>query len=449
MTSEIVWFRRDVRVCDNPAWAAATQSDNVVALFVIDPSLYEMVSRRRREYLIGGLRDLDDHLTSLGGRLRVEFGDPRLVVPDVSAEVGAERVHINREVTGFGLDRDREVGRSVELVIHEGTYVHPTESVRTSTGDTYKVFTPFHRRWSQLPTPPEPSPGDAVVAADPGRGLPDEAEPSFPTGERAARQRMEQFLERLSSYRTERDRPDLDTTSRLSIDLKYGWIGPSELVRRVGTDTQDRAAFVRQLAWRDFYAHVMAAHPETADEPMRPEYRAIRWSNEGEDIEAWKKGLTGYPLVDAGMRQLLAEGWVHNRVRLVAASFLVKDLLVDWRIGERWFRRQLLDADTAQNVGNWQWVAGTGADAAPYFRVFNPVTQSRKFDPNGEYIRRWIPELARLADDSIHAPWELRPLELAGCGVTLGVDYPAPVVDHIEARSRTIAAYEAARSRAR
>jgi deoxyribodipyrimidine photo-lyase len=316
--------------------------------------------------------------------------------------------------------------------------------VLTQAGETYRVFTPFARSWRERPLDPWPEPGDAVIAGQVGLGVPQTDEPPMTGGEEAAMERLRSFEERVDRYPEERDRPDLDTTSRLSIDLKFGTISARTIADRIGFDTEPRWQFTRQLAWRDFYAALLVARPDTIDHAMRPEYDRIAWRDDPDGFEAWRTGTTGYPIVDAGMRQLLSEGFMHNRVRMIAASFLVKDLLIDWRLGERWFRRALLDGDVSQNVGNWQWTAGTGADAAPYFRIFNPVSQSRKFDPSGAYIRRWVPELAELQGGVIHAPWESGPLELAATGVVLGDTYPYPIVDHAMARERTLDTYKRA-----
>lgn len=446
MATEIVWFRRDARLHDNPAWAHASLAGSVVPLFVIDPRLYEVTTARRRAYLIGGLRSLDRSLSDLGGRLRVEYGDPRAVVPRIAASVGASSVHVNVEVSPGGKERDRQVAELVEMVVHGGTFVHPPGSVLTRSGTPFRVFTPFYRSWADRPLPTAAKAPDAEVSLDPGGGLPGIEVDS--AGEGPARERLLRFLGRLDGYEGSRDQPDSEGTSRLSIDFKYGWLSPSEAARRAGTSTSSSEAFVRQLAWRDFFGQVLEADPESVSRSTRPQYRHIRWSEDQEGFAAWKTGTTGYPIVDAGMRQLQAEGWIHNRVRMIVASFLVKDLMIDWRMGERWFRRQLLDADVAQNVGNWQWVAGTGTDSAPYFRVLNPVLQSRRFDPEGRYIRRWVPEVAALPDRRIHAPWESREDELAAYGVDLGATYPLPIVDHGEARLRAISAYKEARSTA-
>lgn len=441
MPTSIVWFRRDLRLAENPAWSAGTAADRVCALFVIDPTLFDVVTTKRRSVLVAGLGSLDRSLAKLGGRLRVEVGDPVDVVPSVAAELGGAEVHINREVTPFGTQRDMAVSGLVDLRRADGIYVHPPGSVSTDAGRAYQVFGPFFDRWNSRPVASAPDPGTATIIDRTGAGIPDPEARVANYGEPAAAERLERFVERVESYEQTRDRPDLDETSRLSIDLKYGFISPKTILRSVEAGNQGSRAFVRQIAWRDFWAHLLAENPQMASRPLRDKYASVPWRSDRESVEMWKQGQTGYPLVDAGMRQLLAEGWMHNRVRMVTASFLVKDLLVDWTVGERHFRRHLLDADVAQNAGNWQWVAGTGADAAPYFRVFNPVLQSQKFDPDGKYIRRWVPELADVPASMIHEPWEVAPLELAGHGVVLGDNYPDPIVDHAMARQRAIDAY--------
>ena len=439
MSTAVVWFRKDLRLGDNPAWTEATrQHEQVLALFVIEPALWDRVSDRRTALLAGHLRALDNRLKRAGGRLRVERGDPTDLVPRVAAASGADEVFINADVTRHSQRRDSAVGERLDLRVHHGTLVHPPGAILTREGERYRVFTPFSRSWMSTDIDRPGSPGAARILGEPGTGIPATDAPPMEPGENAALARLHAFDP--ADYPDTRDRPDLDATSRLSIDLKYGTLSPITIHDHIGRDSRGAVAFVRQLAWRDFHAHLHDENPDLVDHAMKPEYDRIRWRDDPEGLEAWKAGRTGYPLVDAGMRQLLAEGFMHNRVRMVSASFLVKDLLIDWREGERWFRRQLLDADVSQNAGNWQWVAGSGADAAPYFRIFNPIVQSERFDPNGDYIRRWVPELARVPTTHIHSPWTAGPLDLTQWRADT---YPPPIVDHAEARQRTLDAYQA------
>lgn len=377
-------------------------------------------------------------------------GDPAEVVPEEGARTGSERVYWNADVTPSAVARDARVEQALRIPVrrHYGGLVHPPGSILTKQGRLSRVFTPFHRVWRSTPWGAWPEPGDAIIADVVADALPaPDGDPPRAPGEAGAEATLRGLLERVDTYDVERDRLGETRTSELSIALRFGTLSPRHVVEVVGESGPGREAFVRQLAWRDWYAHLLLEIPSLPERSMREEYDDIEWRDDAAGFAAWKEGRTGYPIVDAGMRQLARTGFMHNRARMITASFLVKDLLVDWRHGERYFRHVLADGDVAQNVGNWQWVAGTGPDAAPYFRVMSPVTQSRRHDPSGEYLRRWVPELAALDDDSIHAPWELGPLELAAHGVTLGVDYPAPIVDHAEARGRTLAAYQAARSR--
>lgn len=446
MSTGIVWFRRDLRLDDNPAWADATRRhDHVVPLLVIEPALLGSAGPYRRNAFLQAARTLDRDLEGRGGRLHVISANPADALAKLMVEHGAEGVFANADVSRWSQRRDRAVDAATGGAVtwSWGTLVHPPGSVLTGKGTLSKVFTPFWRRWAKLPLPDEAKPGVATVSADPGSGVPTlEGSPPI-----TATTGWDQLVER---YGETRDIPAVEGTSRLSTALRFGEVSPRRLTELIGVDTAGREAFVRQLAWRDWYAHMTLDFPEISRRAVRPEYDAIQWER-GPDAErdfaAWQAGTTGYPIVDAGMRELAATGWMHNRVRMLTASFLVKHLLIDWRRGERHFRHLLSDADPSQNAGNWQWVAGTGLDAAPYFRIFNPVTQSRRFDPDGTYIRRWVPELAGLDPSMIHAPWETPQLDLAAAGVVLDDTYPAPIVDHSLARERTLAAYATALGR--
>jgi deoxyribodipyrimidine photo-lyase len=344
-----------------------------------------------------------------------------------------------------------------DLHVHGGRLLVEPDAIRTANGGPYRVFTPFFRTWRELADPAAPSPAPAVItgATPPPDAIAPAVMPSvtpdplayWQTGERGALDRLQRFLdEAAEQYEEDRDRPGVRGTSESSPGLSMGEIAPGRIMREVRAEGADGAeTFVRQLAWRDFAHHVLHHSPHLLDTPLRSEFEAFPWRDDPSALAAWQEGRTGFPLVDAGMRQLLATGWMHNRARLVCGSFLTKHLLIPWQRGEEWFRDRLVDHDEAVNAFNWQWVAGSGADAAPYFRIFNPTLQGERFDPGGTYVRTWVPELETLPDRWIHHPWDAPRDVLASATITPGVTYPGPIVEHAEARSRALAAYEAMR----
>lgn len=444
----LVWFRRDLRLDDNPAWAAATAAnDEVIALFVLEPRLVDAASASRRDQLFAHLGALDADLRSRGGSLVIRTGPAEMAVPQTLHECSASALYLNTDVTPFAIGRDTATAAAVTIPVHtfNGLLVHEPGAVLTKAGSVSQVFTPFYRTWATTPQRSWPSPGRGQPVTMASEPIP---QPTGPVrqaaGERAAWNRLNEWLDHVDTYPATRDLPAIDGTSDLSADLKFGTLAARTIVDLVGTTSPGREAFVRQIAWRDWWAHTLAVNPGLANAALKPKYRAIGWRTSDDDFERWCTGQTGFPIVDAGMRQLTETGWMHNRVRMITASFLVKDLLIDWRRGERFFRHHLVDADLAQNAGNWQWVAGTGPDAAPYFRIFNPTSQSKKFDHDGQYIKHWVPELAALPASLVHDPASAGPLELATHGVTLDDTYPAPMVDHAKARKRALSTYKAA-----
>ena len=435
----------------NPAWSTATAAaDTVIPVVCIDPALLSSVGHFRRNLYLANVAALDTELRSLGGELSVLVGNPKEKIGEIIALTGAESLHFNRAASQFGRSRDNAITRqlpSTELVTHWGTLLTEPGTVLTGKGTLSKVFTPFWKQWIKAALPELPTRGSADLTVAPSTirdELPKFDDPVIQPGTAGAHNALDRWLSSVDDYLETRDIPSVEGTSQLSGHLRFGTIAPRTLLDIVGTSTPGREGFVRQLAWRDWYAHMLLQAPDMIDRAVKEQYEAVKWLDDPEGLAAWQHGRTGYPIVDAGMRQLAATGWMHNRVRMIAGSFLVKHLLIDWREGERWFRHLLIDAEPSQNAGNWQWVAGTGTDAAPYFRVFNPIAQSEKFDSSGAYIKHWVPELSDVPSAIIHAPWQAAPLDLAANGVVLGDTYPHPIVEHRFARERVLNAYKTA-----
>jgi deoxyribodipyrimidine photo-lyase len=464
----IWWVRRDLRLTDNQALSAAVAAGEQVApVFVLDDKLLgsSYASPRRTAFLFAGLAALDADLRSRGSRLIVRAGDPVAELARLCAEVDASAVYAERDYSPYATRRDEAVNAAlpVPLQLSEGVTVQPPAAIHKEDGAPYTVFTPFSRRWQTfgplprqaiLPAPRQITTPAHTVAAPlpaPEPGLHD----LFPAGEAEAKRRLAAFVAGddapVFRYGAQRNDPGSDGTARLSPYLRFGMISPRmaavaayEAIERARDEDARKGAqtWLSELVWREFFTAILAEFPHVRKGSFRPEYDAIRWRNDPAEFAAWCEGRTGYPLIDAAMRQLRTTGWMHNRTRMAAASFLVKDLLIDWRWGERWFMQQLLDGDPAANNGGWQWTAGTGTDAAPYFRIFNPVSQGEKFDPEGVYVRQYVAELHAVPGQYLHAPWMMPKSEQVRARCIIGQDYPAPIVDHQLARDRVLAAYK-------
>jgi len=480
----VLWFRTDLRLADNPALAAAVHAGApLIALYIVDTGpARRAMGGASRWWLDGSLRALDASLRTHGHRLTLLAGDPHALLPALVRATGAGAVFWNRRygraetALDAGLKAQFRAEGRLARSFNSHLLNEPWE-VTSGAGTPMKVFTPFWRaaraRGPFAPPLPMPAGLAALPACDgPLSGAveidalalkpvaPDWASgfaPHWTPGEAGAIAALHGFVDgALKGYADTRDRPDLAFTSRLSPHLAFGEIGPRQIAATIAMAEattpgieRDAAKFMAEVGWREFAYHLLGQTPDMAEVPINAGFAGFPWKSDARALRAWQRGMTGYPIVDAGMRQLWQTGWMHNRVRMIVASFLIKHLLVDWREGERWFWDTLLDADPANNAASWQWVAGCGADAAPYYRIFNPMLQGAKFDPAGDYVRRYVPELAGLPAEHIHAPWQAPATVLTEAGVALGKSYPLPLVDHAAARARALDAYRDMRDGAR
>ncbi|MDH3336620.1 MAG: DNA photolyase family protein [Gammaproteobacteria bacterium] len=470
MAPALVWLRRNLRLHDNATLTAAAECGNPVILVYVLDELDE--GGASRWWLHHSLTNLDKDLRNRGGSLLLLSGPPEIELARAAEQCGAERLFFSRRYEPQARCQEESISATlnaqIEIHAEDDNYLNHPVRPMTKSGTPFRVFTPYWRAASALPQPPRPLPvPDDIRFAehdleslrledldllpsepDWAQGLRD----SWTPGEQGALRRLDELESAARYYAEQRDRPDLDTTSRLSPHLHFGEVSARQVWHALqhqaahANSSTGAEALCRQLYWRDFSAYLLFHFPTLPKKPLRKEFGYFPWSDDSESLRAWQKGMTGYPIVDAGMRQLWATGWMHNRVRMIVASFLVKDLLIPWQQGADWFLDTLVDADLANNSAGWQWVAGCGTDAAPYFRIFNPVLQGKKFDPAGDYVRRWVPELAAMPDEHIHAPWGASIETQISCGVVIGDDYPRPIVDHGKARQNALAAYQMTRS---
>lgn len=463
----IVWFRRDLRLNDNPALNAAAKRGEVLPVYILDESGPDRGERplgaASRWWLHHALTSLQRDL----GDLVILKGDPATRLEELAQAEAVDAIYWNRCYEPGAIARDSrikdELSGRIEVKSFPGSLLVEPWEIATGSGQPYKVFSPFWGalRQRDIPQPEQRAPrslaqkGTGIELSGlnllpPRQNWAEGWEQMWSPGEVGAMDALARFFdEKLPDYAAGRDKPAVEVTSRLSPHLHFGEISPHQIwhATRLHAELHPENAnaaekFLSELAWREFSAHLLYHFPTLPEQNWKPEFDAYPWRNAPEELAAWQKGQTGYPMVDAGMRELWATGYMHNRVRMIAASFLIKHLRIHWREGEAWFWNTLVDADLANNSASWQWVAGSGADASPYFRIFNPITQGRKFDPDGAYVRRWCPELKDLPDAHIHAPFEAPEKILAGAGVRLGETYPAPIVKHAEARQHALSGYD-------
>ena len=461
MNTAIWWIRRDLRLSDNQALAEAMrQANTVIPVFILDPKLLASpyVGQSRLAFLFEGLRVLDASLRQRGSTLTLRQGDPLEMLSILCQETKAEAIFAEEDYSTYARKRDEKIALSLPLRLVAGVTVFHPEMLLKTDGKPYTVFTPFSRMWRGLPASGRPLPAPHYLpTVPPLKSLIIPSEPRHPmdslfkAGETEAQKRLTAFTDlAIGEYDDARNRMDLEGTSGLSPYLRLGLLSARQAVwaarnasesAKTPTIRQGTETWLNELIWREFYAAILYHFPFVRQTAFRAELRNIPWRDDPDGFKAWYEGRTGYPVVDAAMRQLNEIGWMHNRARMITASFLTKDLLINWQLGEKYFMQHLLDGDPASNNGGWQWTAGTGTDAAPYFRVFNPILQGQKFDPHGEYVRRWVPELANVPERYIHSPWEMPPEMQKQLGCQIGSDFAAPIIDHGFARQRVLLAY--------
>lgn len=462
----LLWFRRDLRLIDHTALHHALDNHaRVYCAFVFDTTILAALPRRDRrvEFIWHALRELDQLLREQGGALIVLHGDPLTEIPQLAQRLGVAAVYVNRDYEPQAVARDAAVAQSLSAMAigfrdFKDQVVFEKNEVLTQSGTPFSVFTPYKNAWLKrlLPGDLQVRETDFSRLARPDfeTVIPDLAalgfEPTnlgelkFSLGASGATALFEDFQERIDSYKEARDFPAVKGVSYLSTHLRFGTLSIRQLAAfAYARGGRGAETWLSELIWREFYMMILWHRPDVVGRCFKPEYDALAWDEDEALFKAWCEARTGYPIVDAAMRQINQSGYMHNRLRMIVASFLTKDLGISWQRGEAYFAEHLNDFELASNNGGWQWAASTGCDAQPYFRIFNPVTQSEKFDPDGKFIRRYLPELAKVPDKFIHAPWTMKPVDVAACGLVLGRDYPAPVVDHALARERTLARFAA------